>query len=132
MNDSKAHAVNVEQRHTFLFRVRACAGAVIELKRKFGQHTSGTPRFVRMTIGAARNMTKLEYVWEDGRSDVTDTFTTPMVLDCNSFRHFWYSWKVCLYRYLIHRFILCVYPLCYAITNKVIIIIYKSAQLIIN
>lgn len=92
-----AHGINIVQREVFVFRVKACYDVVLELKRKYGEHTDGTPRNVRVVLGLSKNdgdKSLIAFVNEDGETDMDFPQNTPDILSCYTYKPFWFSWKV--------------------------------------
>ena len=93
------HVLNIEGRTVFIFRVRACSEAILELTRKFGEHTAGTPVLIRVVLGeksSANQISLLQFVLENGEVDLERKMATPDILLCDSFKTFWFSWKACI------------------------------------
>ena len=96
-NASYAHVVNIEQRTSFVFRVLACYNAVLDLRRKFAEHTSGTPQHIHMILGTSESngeKSKIRFVWDDGTGDMEYDKPSSGILSCHTYKHLWLAWHV--------------------------------------
>ena len=96
-NASRAHTINIEQRTTFVFKVRACYNAVLNLRRKFAEHTSGTPEHILIVLGTSPSQgdkSAVGFIWEDGSKDMEYQFDSSGILSCDAYRHLWLGWHV--------------------------------------
>ena len=92
--DSKAYRLQVTSWNAFVFRVRACKDATIQLKRD-PTNLGDNPPFVRFTIGGVDNTeTMIDYLNGNGGIISGGSTETVNVLSCNEMRQFWLSWKV--------------------------------------
>ncbi len=86
------HTVNVLQRTTFPFKVRACDSAKIRFRDYFGDDEEGWNDMADIVIG--QEVVTLNIYKPNSTEKVTKTLSSPGIIHCNYYLKFWLRWDL--------------------------------------